>query len=350
MAMSIESLTQVGGAMQIRQPSTALLTVSSSDRYPSAAASRGVLDPSGAFITIPSTPYKFTIRKAQSIMNGFFTRIGVTEVRMPWIIPNVNFSTNKILLLTAGAPIPISLTLGFYTPVGLAAALQAAIRAIPGGAWAGFTVTYGEYTPKPRFRFDSEGLTPDFSFAPMPPNYTSGDPGYYPFNESRRQLYDLLGLTYLITANPNDAAILPSMTGGDTLCQYTDFVDIVCSNLTLNQSLKDDSTSLRSFDSLCRLYITASPQNFPYDASGAPVYFAPPGTTPQVIYKDFSSPKFIQWNAAQPIGQLTFEVYDDQGYSLDSAINFSGNTYDINVGRIALTGAEWDMTLQVTEN
>jgi hypothetical protein len=136
------------------------------------------------------------------------------------------------------------------------------------------------------------------------------------------------------------------MTSGDTLCQYTNFVDIICSNLTLNQSLKDDSTSSQAFDSLCRLYITAPPQDLPTNSAS----FAPPGTTPQVLYYDYNSPKQIQWNATQPIGQMRFQVIDDQGFPLESSINSVQETYDIDAMKISLTGGEWNMTLQVTEN
>jgi len=327
-------------------PSTALLTVSSSDRYPNYAASRGTIDGLGNIETLPTSPYDFTIRKNQSIMNGFFTRIGVTQVRFPWIIPNVNFSTCKILFVTAAATYPITITVGFYTPENLAAALQAAIRAIPGGAFSTFTVTYGDFTSLPRFRFDAQSGV-DFTFAPMPSNYTPG-PLFYPYAESRRQLYDLLGLTYLITANPSFSVspLKPNFTGGDTLCQYTNYVDIVCSDITLNQNLKDDSTSTKAFDTLCRLYVTAPDQGLLPGADG----FAPPGTTPQVLYNDYNNPKQIRWNAVQPIGQLRFQVTDDQGFPLETSINEPGNFYDINVFKIALTGGEWDMTLQVTEN
>ena len=343
---SIIDLTQVGTASTVRPASTSLLTVSSIDRYRTYAESRGTLDASGEVaVKYPSSPYDFLIRKNQSILNGFFSRIAVTQIRMPWIVPNINFSTQKILFITPDGPQVISLNYGFYTPALLAATLQAKIQDISG--YETFTVTYGDYTSQPRFRFEPNA-SGQYNFAPMPPNFNSGDAGYYPYNISRRQLYDLLGLNYLITNNETNPLpyIGGGFNGGDTLCQYTNFVDIVCSNITLNQSLKDDSTSSYAFDSLCRLYITSPDQNvLPGDAT-----FAPPGTTPQVLYYDYNSPKQIQWNSVQPIGQLQFTVVDDQGYNLDSAIFYQAPITGIDLGYIGRTGGEWNMTLQVTEN
>jgi hypothetical protein len=309
--------------------------VASIDRYTDANAARATeTNP-------PTSPYNFTIRKAQSIMNGFFTRIGVSQIRFPWIIPNINFSTSKIKLDTGLNLYTLVIQQGFYTPQQLAARMQATIRLLPG--FATFSCFYGTDPSgvifnSPRFVFNNEGSTP-FTFLPMPPSYTN-NPTYYPFNEPRRQLYDLLGLT---TYNAPVGFYAPIILGMDTFCQYTNFIDIVCSNLTLNQSLKDDSTSSKAFDSLCRLYLTSPPQNVPCsDAT-----FCPPGCSPQVLYNDYNNIKQIQWNGLQPIGQLTFQVLDDQGNVLNSGLDNIANVGSVQTG---ITGGEWNMSLLVTEN
>lgn len=43
--------------------------------------------------------------------------------------------------------------------------------------------------------------------------------------------------------------------------------------------------------------------------------------SPFVIYRQFAYPKQIRWNGTQPIGNLTFELYDDQGRSFQELWN-----------------------------
>jgi hypothetical protein len=69
--------------------------------------------------------------------------------------------------------------------------------------------------------------------------------------------------------------------------------------------------------------------------------FAPPGTTPCVIHRDFTNPKYIKWIGKQNIGSssLSFSVYDDSGYLFSTDQAFGANTTD-----------NWSMTLLVSEN
>ena len=60
-------------AVVIRYPSTANLMVDSADRN----------------TTLNPSPWDFQITKPQSTMNGFFTRIGTTEVVLEWCMPNI---------------------------------------------------------------------------------------------------------------------------------------------------------------------------------------------------------------------------------------------------------------------
>jgi hypothetical protein len=95
-------------------------------------------------------------------------------------------------------------------------------------------------------------------------------------------------------------------------------------------------------DSLCRVYL-ADANNFGNNvtlpsASG----FCPTGCAPTIIYRNFATPKFIQWKPDQPvIGGLRFQVFDDAGALLsESAISESGKEDTI----------DWSMTLLVSEN
>ena len=68
--MSFYSPTDKGTT--IRQPATANLMIDSADRDEARY----------------NSPWDFQITKGQSILNGFFTRVGTTEVTLEWNIPN----------------------------------------------------------------------------------------------------------------------------------------------------------------------------------------------------------------------------------------------------------------------
>ena len=116
----------------------------------------------------------------------------------------------------------------------------------------------------------------------------------------------------------------------------TPFVDIVCYNLTYNQSLKDADTGTTR-DILCRLFLT--PDAFTGNASNL-------GSNPILVHRAFPFPKQIKWNADQPIGNLRFQVYDSQGYLLSTGNGLTGTAnyqyYDSDMG-------DWTMTLLVSE-
>jgi hypothetical protein len=107
-----------------------------------------------------------------------------------------------------------------------------------------------------------------------------------------------------------------------------------------NQAVKDTMSQVIARDVLCRLYI-----NTPTDQSTtSPIsaQFSPPGCAPTVIYRDFSTPKQIQWMGNQPIpGFLRFEVFDDNGENLG------------NADPAVLTGTNrtnWSLSILVSEN
>ena len=84
----------------IRQPATANLMIDSADR-------NGTVYPSAG---------NFQITKNSSILNGFFTRIGVTEVVLDWNQPNIISEVNDVIEITvSGVTEPLELPQGFYT-------------------------------------------------------------------------------------------------------------------------------------------------------------------------------------------------------------------------------------------
>lgn len=336
----------IDSAITQRPVSSAILGIDSEDRVTDLDGLRETYDTFG----LTNSPYSFTINKNASILNGFFTRIGITEIVFPWVIPNINDRTNEIAIrydVGAGdVDDTIVLPNGFYTPAQLAAAIQLQVRALD-PALNAFTAVYGIGIPfggitssVPAFSFATNNPAATFVFIPLIANTDD-----YPYPPQTRQLYDLLGLTnYTPGVAPPPVppvyGLDDTLNGGYTLCQAIRYVDIVCTQLTNNQSLKDNSSSTTNRDLLARLYIADPSSSSAVDCRSAT--FCPTGCMPFVMYKEYAQPKFIQWLPNQPVpGSLKFEVYSDDGTLLSA--------YDENTIS-GFNRTDWSMTLLASEN
>lgn len=307
-------------ATTVRPASNALLAIDSEDRFKDYVEARNS-SPGG----YNSSPYDFQITKSESMMNGFFTRIGISEIIFNWSIPNINPKTNSVIFYwqdrTGEHSAVITLLPGFYTPAQLAQSLTELLdNVLPGTVAA-----YGNLN-LPNFTFVPPADTV-IRFAPL--DYNSAE---YPFPPSTKQLFDLLGLTY-----GEGGTYSGTITGAYTLCQACRYVDIVCPQLSYNMTLRDSTSQPASRNVLCRLYLDAPAPNI-YPSSPL---FAPPGAGPFTLYRQFPVPKYIPWSADQPVsGTLRFQVYDDQGAILGDFGTLSEPLYL----------SDWSMSLLVSEN
>jgi hypothetical protein len=247
--------------------------------------------------------------------------MGITEISFPMTLPNVDGSTARMAVLytpvagveTAAVYAP---TPGFYTPSEIAAALQVFIRALD-PSLATSTVVYG-INGNPQFLITvPAGAT--ISFAPIA---TSGGPPF-PYDQNQIQLYDMFGFTLA-----NALAQSQIIIGNFTFFQKYQYLDIVSTLLTGNQNLKDSTTSPVDRNILCRLYVDYEttyvvPPNDPA--------FAPAGTVPFTIYRKFPVPKFVQWDVKQPVGQLNFQVFDQDGFLIRSDPQFQDSDWKMSV-------------------
>ena len=317
-------------AVTVRPSSTAVLAIDSADRYSSLQQS----------FDTRTNPYDFQITRNQAILNGFFTRIALTEFVFPYYIPNVNCYTNQLYYkINGGATQSITVPIGFYTPDQLAAQVETLLQA---GGLPSATVVYNppNTTAAPTYApccFSIETGTADTvqflrgNTTSLPNSMTS---------TRRFQLFDMMAL------NDDDAT---DIIGGTTRCRYIEYIDVVCSQLTYNQDLKDASSDPTVRDVLARIYLeTENDQIAPvWDGTGAivPATVTVPGTYPVTIYRQFKTPKQILWNKAQPLGNLRFQLYDNRGQPLDAALNAIP---DINASNGQMP--DWRMTLLVSEN
>lgn len=311
-------------ATTIRPSSTALFCVDSADRY-------ATLNDRA---TGGTTPYSFQITKKESLLNGFFNRIALTEIVFPYWIPNINSRTDTILYSdNGGALTPLTIVIpGFYSPQELASTLEGLLQIAT--ANPGFTCTYGNGV----FVFSTNNAD-TIAFARG--NFTGLGAKLNQF-----QLYDLLNLSG--SGTNGRTADATQIVSGVSRCRYTEYIDIVSPQLTYNQDLKDASSDPVVRDSLCRVYVEDETSPIiPVYKSVAPDGVimtqdtAIPGTYPFTIYRKFPMPKQIQWNNTQPIGNITFQVYDDKGELLSSHL---GAQYP------DATMPDWRTTLLVSEN
>lgn len=274
----------------MRQPSTANLLISSFDRT------------SGQYAS------SFSINKNNSILNGFFTRIGLTELALDWAVPNIGSDNSGVTFdLSGGTSIPFTIPVGSYSAADALDTIVARFNVQPsrGGATLAVTSTGGIVTltitgGTGAFRITSGGILADLGF-------TFG--GAYSATKSAS------------TSNPIG-------TGISHIGYSPYWLDFVCNNLTYNQELKDASTSNNTKDVLCRYYLASSNENQAYDKYGYPLLMP---YKPFYVRRTWTPPKQIKWDSKQPVGQLIFEVYDQDGV-------------------LVREGFEWNMTVQVTEN
>jgi len=261
------------------------------------------------------TPWAFIIQKKSSILNGFFNRIGTTEVVLEWAIANIGAAfdnTDFTVTWDDGA----TTTTETITVAG------------------NFTVE--ELLDTIAIELNSAFATPNlFSVAAQPGggaslNILAGNT----FEITATTLSSQLGITSTtafvsgVSFTPNDVDLRPY--------RYLDFTS---SQLTYNQELKDATTQENDKNVLCRWYF-AYDNPLPVDAYGFPVLM---GYIPFQLRRLFNPAKQIRWDSAQPIGQLGFEVFGQRelgGYEA-LAVALAGVNQQNN---------DFLMTLQVSEN
>lgn len=311
----------------IRQPSTANLMVDSADR--------GRLDLSGTFFKVSQAPdvFDFTISRNYSILNGFFTRIGLTELVLEWDTPTIQSKAGNNLLIVdiSGAAAPVSQVFPnqfIQTAANVFDGFVTAMNDISGTTGYFFEIN-NKRTPLALSTYQlickdiSGGSPAEFRFQntslAWAMNLYGNNPGDLPTN-----LYGPFQLYF----EPTDPDL--------RLLRYIDFVS---PSLTYNQDLKDASTNINYTDVLARWYF-AIDQELQLDKYNFPIY---QGYSPFVMRRLFNPPKQIKWSPNQPIGQLTFQVYGEL-IAKDIARNLP-----YGVLTVSSFGTQYLMTLQVSE-
>jgi hypothetical protein len=257
----------------------------------------------------------FRISKDQPLLDAYAKRLGVTEVMLPWSIPNVNDFNNTIYISEVGGAVTkITLARDFYTGTELATALQTAIAASAIGAGV-ITVTYD--TARRRFTFNGVAAGRIFSLWYGATAGTARPSAQEYF--SKASLARTLGLTLQMLDRP---FITPGVgiVGAVTFVQYTAWLDIVSTRIHYDSDGKDGNTSpLQTRDVLCRIFCADEISNYGVDA---------PGTRPFIIHRQFKTPKMIKVNPEQFLASVDFQVLDEYG---NLCFSPAGGGLDIDV-------------------
>ena len=279
----------------IRQPSTANLMIDSADRAS----------------VLTTSAFDFQIQKTYSIMNGFFTRIGTTEVVLEWCEDNISptltnttiaFDISGITPNTYSGTQTITCVSGFYTAAEAYNSVVAKLNDLSGTTGAVFNISTAAGGP-----------------------YLECEGAHFEVNASR----------LAVQLDLDDAVatlISATATGVPIACpdlRPYRYIDFVAPQLTYAQDVKDATTALINRDVLCRWYMSWDTPPL-LDAYGYPILM---GYTRFCVRRLYNPPKQIKWDSNLPIGNLGFQVYDDEGTLLPTS---SSRT-------------NWLMTLQVSE-
>lgn len=259
-------------------------------------------------------------------MNGFFTRIGTTEVVLEWCEPNIVLTTSYNNAILA---VDVSGT-GANTFQGVL------LASLEPDTFQTVEAVLDFIVDMLNLESVAQGAGVTFEVLNTSPGVAgigiqSGDPGVFRITLADQQAEEsyLAQQLHIIKNNYSNVAYVDC----PDLRPYR-YIDFTSSQLTYNQDLKDTSTTLFARDVLCRWYF--SWDNPPaLDGYGFPILM---GYTPFVARRLFNPPKQIKWDPAQPVGNLAFQL-------------FGNNPYNPSNLPIAQQDAQtnWLMTLQISE-
>jgi hypothetical protein len=236
----------------------------------------------------------FQITKASSLFNGFFNRMAVQEIVLDWGIPNVSTAdendTFDFIYDDGTGPVTDSVTLptGFYTAAQVLNALVGQMNVSVGTPGA--------------FVIDS-GNTGVY----MSVDQTVVAGGTFEILDG-----NLAG--QIFTAGQIDAGQAQSYPIICPRILNYRYLDFISPQLTYNQELKDNDTSPNAKDVLYRWYFGWDNETS-YDTLGFPIL---QGYRSFVARRLISYPKQIRWNTNQPIGNISFQVYDQDDQIVDA--------------------------------
>lgn len=288
-------MDQLHQGTPIRQPAAAQFLIDSLDRYRTGFPASGNL-------STTSSDWKTNL--PGYVLNGYFTRLAVTQIQFQYNLPNMLEGYNNDFYVFDGTDyFLITVPQGFYTPTELAAALQTALNTDAvtiGGVTANWEVTFinGVFL-----------LEADAVFYIVNPTEANLQGSSASANTYAKALITL-GLT-----NTDEGAILNVTTskyefyGGVPTMLCTRFIDIHSSYLTKFQDVKDSTTSQTIIynSQIARIYPVAL---------NTRIDIAPDAgvcANPFILCIDYNTPKQIRWNPSEALANFDLQLRDEFG-------------------------------------
>jgi hypothetical protein len=268
----------------LRPAAYAHLLVSSTDRYANQYDR----------LAFPTSSSDWRLNKQGYLLNGYFTRLAVTQIQFFWNIPTIEEDVNDSLTFEYdGTAFTALIDPGFYDGAGLAAALQTEMNTAAGLAPNTITVIY---SPEGYFVFGAPGHT--LMIEPLDPAVAG---------QTLADIQNKLLFTIGFTSDWETAA--PLLTGGIAPLVWTRWVDICSTTLTKYQRVKDATTLPQNItsDVIARVY--AVPPNVSQNPAQDGQLFG----RPWVMTIDYNTPKYIKWSPDEAISNFDIQVKDEFG-------------------------------------
>ena len=268
-----------------RPPASAMLLVSSTDRYKEPADR----------LVYPTTSANWTLNLKAPVLNGYFTRLALSQLQVQWNMPTIIENRNDAIDIqwtSPGGPLNDSVVLNpaFYSPTELAAEIENVILATANGTSAGFTCAWtGQYF---QMRCATAGWTLFFNAYPA---------GVDPTGE----IYN----RFLFTIGGNGDVVANGFDTGPPQMTYTRWIDIVSDRLTKFQRVKDSSSLPNSITQAIIARVYPCPPNVSLNESQPGQLFA----QPWVMTIDYNTPKHIKWSPDEALHNFDIRVLDEFG-------------------------------------
>lgn len=300
----------------IRLPAYAELLIDSMDRYRNGFPSEAVN------ITTSS---RWTTSLNNYALNGYFTRLAVTQIQFQWNLPTIIGAYNNIFTIVIDngedeGEYEIELQEAFYTPTELASEIEDKLQtACPN---SDLTCVY-ESASGVFYIASGDGT----EFTIQSPD-EAGDPTVV-----RRTLHTL-GFTRTNALPRSDYfGTIPTMLP-------TRYIDIISAYISKFQDVKDSSTS-QNFNwqnKIARVYAVPPSNRVEIKADGGP------SVNPYIMTIDYATPKQIMWSPDEALNNFTVELRDEEGEYLPFGPIAGLDDPD----RVAY-GCEYSMTLLASE-
>ena len=278
-----------------RPPAYAELLVDSLDRYTSAIPVAGAQTTSSDWQTILQ----------QVVLNGYFTRLAVSQIQFHWNLPTIitgyNDTIRMIYQIPPAAPVAFNLVIpaGWYTPDELATAIENAL--VAAAAPAGFTVIYNETSGSFTIGTGAGVIA------------TVGVPAAGNEKVQARAMF-----TTGLYSQFGAAAVTP-IVGAPPSMVATRYVDICSSTLTKFQRVKDTTTLKQPTitNIIARVYPVAPNTRVQTRGNFTTAVTELPGDGvgcyPFTICIDYNTPKYIKWDPNESLSNFDLQLRDEFG-------------------------------------